>query len=230
MDIFLVANQKYFDRAKALVSSILKYRPNDNIIANLVNVKDPHSLAINKRIKVIDDGVPGLTRRQERFYCGHKRVELLYNHIKPYGRILLYMDADALIRDHLNDLAYLIEENEIVIKRRKTRIHYKKVMSGVCGFYSSPNSKKFIKRWLELLTKMDEETPGWTNDQISLHQTLVEFEKNGALGKLPSKFIDVRFGEESPIWVGRGSLKCRTRYKELYQYHLERFNSLYKKR
>lgn len=151
----------------------------------------------------------------ERLYCCHRRIKLLYELLQLSAENLIYVDVDSIVRNNLNDLVRF--DGDIMCHQRNSRFKRRKLMSGVLVINNNLSSKSLLYNWNELCAYRN-----WYDDQISLYKCLSKYKYN--VKQLPISAIDYKFNDNSLIWVGKGERKdsnrryCAeaTKYSDLY--------------
>ena len=221
--IFSVSNSRYLKHLKVLLSSVTQNFPESTLYFHLINInKDEIAelININQNINYYLENIEFNSGQEEKAYCANIRAKTIYKLLlNKEIDLLLYLDADSIVRKDLSDLVSLIRLHEITILHRfLSKDEHLKFATGVIGIKKTNNSLAFIKHWSDLV---DNNIYEWFTDQLSFSKTYNALASEINLCNIPKKFIDWEFSLTTSIWVGKGPRKYE---KELYkleeQYYL----------
>lgn len=203
-----LADSAYYKYLKVLVKSAIKNFPQAKLYMVLVNMEDGYadeikSLGDNIRVEI--ERVDFSGEHEKRCYCAGRRAFLFKKLREETDDILLWVDADSIIRKSCDDLIFHLNSCELTMRSKSKG----KFASGVIGIDSTDICNKFIEEYyLEVGRHND-----WMNDQRSLHQVYLKFKDDIKFKYLPRLYCEVSLTEKAVIWTAKSHRKDSKKYK-----------------
>lgn len=209
MTIVVVSDTKYLPHLQVLIASLVKNYSQALIHVHLVNVSYRNVLKIQNiapQIQISRGNVSIADPKKFAAYCANIRARVIFSILERGDGLVLYLDADSIVRRSISSLFRLVENNDILILQQKK---VKPVLgehlvfaAGVILFKNSQKTRIFVEAWKSALEPHLNE---WFADQIYFARTASS--SVARIGDLPFSFIDWSFKPLSHIWVGKGSKK-----------------------
>lgn len=207
--IISLADSEYYHFLFALTRSAEEYFPQASLHLTLVNMDECKIEELrkgNNNITVEIENVNFSKEYEKRCYCARRRGFLFYKLRDICDDILLWIDADSVIRKNCDDLHVLLNKGDLsVVQRRKAT----DIRSGIIGINTTPVCREFINRYKSIL----DFDHTWMSDQQNLNKLYREMEKKINLNLLPDVYCDVWFREEGIIWEAKSKSKNSKRYR-----------------
>lgn len=202
--IVTVASPTYLDYAKALICSAEINFPSARIVVGLVNSGKDIKKEFEERnsnCKVILSSVDSKNERV--FSSNQKCITMKKARDTGNNDILLWVDADSIIRRPCNDIYDILNKDMVVrLKDQKKTIFGKNIYDAYSGVFAIGNSK-IGKDILDEYAKLTENnTMYWASDQDYVAYLYYKYKCNNPL---PSYLLDFKMEAESLIWT----LKCK---------------------
>lgn len=217
--IISLADSSYFEYLLCFVRSASKYFPSALFHAVLVNplegqveqLKDSHD-----RIDVVVEEVKFKTKQAKKCYCASRRAYLFHKLREEFDGILLWVDADSIIRGSCDDLIQHLDSCELTMRPKSDREGC--FASGVIGIGNSQICKDFIKEYYRRVLK----DKTWMSDQNNLNITYGLFKNMINFKPLDDKYCDVWLSDDGIIWEAKSDKKRGERYiQEMEKINLE---------
>jgi hypothetical protein len=213
MDILSISNAAYLRHVRALAVSLAENAPQVRLILHLVNVPGDAAEAVS-RIHPCTV-VQTETRRfdtpdVERSYCCNARVGVLRDLLtRSRGGMVLYLDADSIVRSDISGIEMLLRGHDLLILHRGDQQEaHLRYATGVIGVRDTPATREFLSCWK---ADLDGRRSEWFADQLSFAAAAATVGSRISIGALPNRYIDWEFHRDSPIWVGKGPRKFENR-------------------
>lgn len=215
LTIFSVSDPAYLSHLEALAASVHASYPQAKLHFHLVNTAS----SIGERLLRFHPATT-ICYEEKRFdsdaarraYCANVRARVMHELLKSGVPLVLYLDADSLVR---RDLTPFIQE----LRRHDVAAHWRTeqaddpegkmpLMAGVVGVHNTPQSRAFAERWKDFV---DDHLFDWFSDQVYLAEAYRELKAELRLWGMPARYIDWHFCCNSAIWVGKGQRKYERR-------------------
>jgi len=212
--IFTVANRPYVKFAYALYKSVRQFHTKCVYFeCFLVNPETHNRFSrVKNDDKLILHNVAYNGNKEKIFSC-HLRISLFKKLLEKDYNLVYWFDADTLIRKNLWDFfKSLYNYNIILWVQGKSQ--YK---SGLIGINNNLKGKTFINNWNKIYNSKTKYI--WQSDQKTLKTTIGKNKvknkvKYNLLRGKNNKFFDLKFTNDSYIWVGKGNRKHLNKYKK----------------
>jgi hypothetical protein len=207
--IISLADDVYYQYLKSLVISATINFPQALLFIVLVNMDKKFRdelLSYNSKMKVEIEQVnipPGYDRA---CYCASRRAFLFKKLREETSNILLWVDADSIIRKPCNDLISHLNSCDVTMRPKVSG----RFASGIIGINSSDVCNNFINRYYDLV-KDDKD---WMSDQKNLNRTYLEFKDTINFVPLANIYCDVWLSRQGVIWTAKSKTKKSNKYRE----------------
>lgn len=208
-DITLISlsDESYYPYLKVLVKSAVKNFPQANLFVVLVNMdekykKEIEGLSPGIRVEMEKVSFPG--EHEKRCYCASRRAFLFKKLREETDDILLWVDADSIIRKSCDGLIQHLNSCELTM-RSKSKGRF---ASGVIGVDSSDICNEFIEEYYNEVSKHSD----WMNDQKSLHTVYLKFQDRIKFRYLERTYCEVSLTEDAVIWAAKSHRKNSKKY------------------
>jgi len=203
-----LADSAYYKYLKVLVKSAIINFPQAKLHIVLVNMGEEHRVAIkslgeNIRVDIETVSFPG--EHEKRCYCASRRAFLFKKLREETDDVLLWIDADSIIRKPCDDLISHLNSCELTM-RSKSKGRF---ASGVIGVDSTDVCNMFIEEYYAEVSRHND----WMNDQRSLHQVYLRFKDKIKFNYLPRTYCEVSLTEEAVIWTAKSHRKDGKKYR-----------------
>jgi hypothetical protein len=214
--IISLADPDYFEYLVCFVKSANVNFPSASFYAVLVNpiegqadeLKNSHD-----NIEVVVETKKFKSIQEKKCYCASRRAKLFYDLRSQTEDMLIWIDADSIIRGSCDDLIKHLDSCELTMRPKKTP---DKFASGVIGIGNSEVCVNFIAEYNEKVSK----DKSWMSDQNNLNDTYVLFKDVINFKPLPDKYCDVWLSDDGIIWEAKSKKKRGKRYvKEMKKYN-----------
>lgn len=207
--ILSVSDPEYLRHLKVLIASVAQNFPLVKFYLHLINVEQSVTqefLNIYPHINFYWHHQQFVNQEDKQAYCANIRASLIEELLQTKEvSLLLYLDADSIVRKDLSELVNLIDTGDLVILERTNAAQARlRFPTGVIGINNSPTARQFIALWRKLLNDYLYE---WYGDQDCFVQAYNQMHGQIKLVGLPPQYIDWKFLPFSPIWVGKGARK-----------------------
>ena len=229
LTILAISDSLYLERIKALLCSVRKNYSQARFYLHLVNVDLEQANSLKEIYPQIQFKIESQTfasEAEKRAYCANIRVKIIKELLASTDiSLLLYLDADSIVRQDLSELVNLISNHDLVILDRTYQSDLRlKFFTGVIGINNTIASRKFIKKWWELIQP---NLYQWYSDQLYFSQTYEYLKSEINLANLPPQFADWEFWSNSPIWTAKGLRKEDNQIYLLEEnYYLSQLNGI----
>ena len=229
LTILAVSDFSYLGRIKALLCSVRRNYSQARFYLHLVNVdlEEANYLKdIYPQIQFKIDYQTFATEAEKRAYCANIRVKIIKELLASTEiSLLLYLDADSIVRQNLSELVTLISNHDLVILDRTYQSDLRlQFFTGVIGINNIVGSRKFLEKWWELIQP---NLYQWYSDQLYFSQTYEYLKSEINLANLPPQFADWEFWSNSPIWTAKGLRKEDNQIYLLEEnYYLSQLNDI----
>jgi hypothetical protein len=210
--ILAVSDAAYLKHLVPLAASLNVHFPEARLHAHLINTPSWVAKIVWKFHRNMDctfERRKFKTESQRKAYCANIRVAVLNNLLKSGVGVLIYMDADSIVRKGLSEFVQLIRDHDIIIRQRFNTGERTRFATGIIGINNSSRTHNFLVRWSE---KVDQQKYQWFGDQISFAKTYDELSGPFRLYRLPMQFIDWELLSGSSIWSGKAEKKKERLY------------------
>ena len=229
LTILAISDSLYLERIKALLCSVRKNYSQARFYLHLVNVDLEKANSLKEICPKVQFKIESKTfaaEAEKRAYCANIRVKIIKELLTSTDiSLLLYLDADSIVRQDLSELVNLISNHDLVILDRTYQSDLRlKFFTGVIGINNTIASRKFIKKWWELIQP---NLYQWYSDQLYFSQTYEYLKSQIKLANLPLQFADWEFWSNSPIWTAKGLRKEDNQIYLLEEnYYLSQLNGI----
>ena len=212
LTVVSVSDPEYLRHVRALAYSLKRNFPSAQLYLHLINTEPEQQRDLAIAFPKVEMGVE--TRsfdslEEKRVYCAGSRARVMSNLLEWGKPLLLYLDADTIVRGNLARLIALIRSHDLVaLKRRNKKDEHLRYATGVVGIRASQSSKVFLRKWADLI---DRDPWFWFHEQLYFSKALEQMDGRIDFHSLPKRFIDWHYRLFSPIWVGKGSRKHEER-------------------
>lgn len=245
-----LADRKYFDYLKAMVNSAKMNFPEAKMHVYLVGLNDKHGeylKKINKNLIYTIENVSFSSDAQKRCYCTNRRGVILDELRDKTDDILIWLDADSIIRGPCSEIISMANSCDIGI-RFKNKLDLKSTknaksspvgfMAGLIMVGNSEAAKKFTSeynammchdlwikiKWTDKQIKNSgkirrEVNKIWMANQDLLYSTYLKMKDQIRFGDLPNTMLDCSFHAKSYIW----SVKASTRDNKIFAREYKKF-------
>jgi hypothetical protein len=243
--LITLADREYFDYTKALINSAKINFPQAKPHVYLVNLTDEEGKqlqSINPQVEYTIENVGFRNVMQKKCYCTNRRSYILHFLRRSTNDILVWLDADSLIRKSCDELIDICYNCDVALKRKNDYDTGGKgiptgFMAGLIIVGVSPMSLQFVQLYDRFLDKLlwykipknfqmsdilktpDHIMKIWMANQNVLEKIYSVTHKRGRFVLLPQKFLDCDFLDESVIW----SLKASTRGNEKFMCEMRQY-------
>jgi alpha-N-acetylglucosamine transferase len=210
--ILIVSDKDYIYNAKILINSIRKLH-NIKIHLHLINYKELinhenieysySNIELDNQTKLKWNNIEYTPKMA---YCANIRVKLV-NDLLKHNDNILYLDADSIVLNSLDNLFRLITENDLCANYCNKKKFYKngfRIRTGVLGIKNTDIMKEFMTDYSENINLFE-----WFSDQDNLQNTFIKFKNKIKFYNLGIEYIDWYFNDNSIIWTGKGNLKYK---------------------
>jgi len=246
-----LADKEYYNMLKYLVKSSAKFFPQAKMYVTLVNMSPKYGnklVKIHPNLEYKVEPVNFACDAQKRCYCTNRRADLFYNLRKSRPNdILMWIDADCIIRKDCSGLLQLIKKNDFDLCVREdnvpkypnkppTAINKKKPVKGFLGgaiiINATLGGTRFIQEYRKVVSqkshlKIDrrigtvkenkEVFKIWMLNQKQIYGVYKRNIKFIRLKMLPEKFCDTWFYDDSVIWAAIWNNKYEYRFENEYE-------------
>jgi len=203
-----LADGEYYKYLKVLVASAVKNFPQASLYIVLVNMEEKYRDEIKsfgENIRVNIEKVSFTGEHEKRCYCASRRAFLFKKLRKEIDDILLWVDADSIIRKSCNELIVHLNSCELTMRSKSKG----KFASGVIGVGSSDICNEFIEEYYKEVSKHND----WMNDQRSLCDVYYKFQDRIKFSFLPRPYCEVSLTDDAYIWAAKARRKNSSKYK-----------------
>lgn len=229
--IISACDKNYFGFLEILVKSAKRNFSDASIYVELVNM-DEQAKGIIERISpkceaevtTIDFKNPN----QLKCYCTNRRVDLFNELRSKCDDILIWIDADSIIRRSCSELMEIISAHDVSAVIRPPPVA--SLRAGIIAINNTEEGNRFIKKYVEIMkplnqwnkakdTKRIQSDPFtwecWMANQNCL-DVLCRRNKRPELrfAALDNLYCDVHFKKEGYIWAAKNLLKTSPAYHE----------------
>ena len=229
--VVTVADEKYLDYLKTFLNSAKVNLERAIIEAWMVNV-DPsvedELKSINPRVRCHFEKRAFANPMQTRCFCTNWRGDLLLKHLRNTNDIIMWLDADAIIRKpSYDELHRLGNTCDISMRLKVTKQIGKGFMGGLILLGNTSGSMRFAKLYNRKLSnekfsylKVPSVVNGgdlhkipprarqiWMSNQNLLFVCYNTVRKLVKFKPLPFKFLDTRFLDDGHIWTVKTSTR-----------------------
>lgn len=213
MTIVAVSDEAYLPRLEVLVASMLRNYPDARVHLHLINVSDERAQAIGQMgttLTYTREVVHIEDVKQFAAYCANVRARVIGEVLKRGDPLVVYMDADSIVRRSLHGLYALIRNYDVLLLRQDSvkpvSGEHLIFAAGVIVCKNTPVVQDFVRKWrLGLESHIYE----WFADQIQLARAVSA--SGITVGALPFSYIDWTFSPFSYVWAGKGDKKNENR-------------------
>lgn len=213
MTLLAVSDENYIKYLKSLLCSIKINFSDLKVILYLIDIQDKNR--IKEELKMIHSDVDFIFDDRtfddvegKKAYCANIRISAIYSYLDNIkeGDILLYVDADSIIRKNFfNDMNTYMKDCDVsILTRFENDDERLKVATGVIAFKKSARTKEFLKQWNDNVKPI---LFNWFSDQITFYKTYLAKKDKLHFKKLPQSYIDWEFNSSSCLWAGKGDRK-----------------------
>ncbi len=203
-----LADSSYYEYLKVLVKSAIKNFSQAKLYMVLVNMEEKYKdeiKSLGENIRVDIETVSFSGDHEKRCYCASRRAFLFKKLREETDDILLWVDADSIIRKSCDDLIAHLNSCELTM-RSKSKGRF---ASGVIGVDSTDVCNRFIEEYYAEVGRHND----WMNDQRSLHQIYLKFKDEIIFSYLPRTYCEVSLTEGSVIWTAKSRRKNGRKYR-----------------
>jgi len=218
--VLVISDGEFLPRLYRLANSLHKNFPSARLHAYLVNVSStqverlrqihPKSevtlveAELNDReIKLGMDGITKFTEKAG--FCVNLRASAIHKLLLEGREVVLFMDADCIVRKSLAGLAAMMADHDILIHQRPTMPDYMRVCAAVIAVRRTAASIGFFEKLMRRIDQIGNRL--FFADQLAFHQVATDPETDIAIAHLPTPYIDWDFHPDSFIWTGKGQRK-----------------------
>jgi lipopolysaccharide biosynthesis glycosyltransferase len=208
--ILIVSDKDYLKKVKILINSIRKYH-NIKIHLHLINYKEDlniENIEYSYSDLKLDDQTKlkwnNIEYTPKKAYCANIRVKVINDLIK-FNPWILYIDADSIVRNNLDNLFSIIKTNDLCANYCDKKSFYRngfRIRTGILGIKNNSLMINFFNIYSKKIKLFD-----WFSDQDTLQDVYLEFKNNIKFYKLGMEYIDWKFNNQSIIWTGKGESK-----------------------
>lgn len=222
--LLAIGDGEYLDHLRILAASIHRNFRECRIHFHLINIESSKAAElrqIHSESSFSFENTAFNTEKEKRAYCANVRPRIILNLLKAETDLVLYLDADSIVRKSLCDLVSKIRRHDIaILHRAQTGDERIRFATGVVGIKNTKNSLSFVCEWAELVEK---NIYVWYSDQLCFSHTYDALKNKIDLVNLPAQFIDWSFSFATPIWTGKGQRKYSEKFYLLEQQYYRRF-------
>lgn len=229
--IISVCDKNYFGFLEILVKSAVINFPEASIYVELVNMDEKAKSIIEKispkceaEIMSVDFKNPN----QLKCYCTNRRVDLFAKLRSGCDDILIWIDADSIIRRSCSELMEIISVHDVSAVIRPPPVA--SLRGGIIAINNTEEGNKFIKEYVEIMKPLNQWNKArdtvkiqsdpftwecWMANQNCL-DTLCRKKKKPELhfAPLDNLYCDVHLKDEGYIWAAKNRLKTSPIYLE----------------
>lgn len=236
--IITLADENYFDYLKVFVNSLKINSPNIKISAYLVNLADKHTneiQKINPNCSCYTESVLFKNPLQKRCYCTNRRGHLLKYLRDTTNDILMWLDADSVVRKPgLDNLFENLKSFDVCMRPKTPTDISKGFMGGLIGINNSRRAKMFTNVYRSILEREKysyrrinsvaasmindiSELPRmsmsiWMANQNILCEVHRLLKNKVKFLFVQNKFLDTRFTDEGVVWTVKTSTRNNSKF------------------
>ena len=241
--IITVADINYFEFVKAMVKSATVNFPDASIYVELINMDKEHVNAINSISNKCSGHILNVkfeNNNQRKCFCTNRRVDLFYKIRNECDDILVWIDADSLVRKPCDELMDIISKYDVSAVRRPAIKPggERTLRAGIIALNNTHGGYMFLERYVNIMKKHNQwnnvkDTDDihkdpftwkvWMANQNVLDQLIrkdIEMKELISFGDLSNKFCDVHLSDDGVIWAAKNKLKK----SNIYIDELEKYN------
>ena len=227
--IISACDKNYFDFLKVLVKSAVINFPEASIYVELVNMNEKNKTIIENIGPKCEAEIVSIdfkNTNQLKCYCTNRRVDL-FNKLRAVSDdILIWIDADSIIRRSCLELMGIISTHDVSAVVRPPPVA--SLRGGIIAINNTDEGNKFIKKYVKIMkplnkwnkakdTKKIQSDPFtwecWMSNQNCL-DALCRKKKDPKLNfaVLDNLYCDVHLKDEGYIWAAKNRLKTSPIY------------------
>lgn len=235
--IITATDKAYFNFAKVLVKSATINFPESSMYIELINM-DENAKAIIKKIcpkcEVELKSVRFKYDAQKKCFCTNRRARLFEKLRNRCDDILIWVDADSIIRKPCDELKEIASKHDVSIATRFIK-NKKRILAGVIAFNNTEKANKLLKRYITIMKKENKwqkvkdidklvndgfTWKVWMSNQMVLNRLcMVTMKDEISFGELGNKHCDCYLTDDGVIWAAKNTHKKSQIYlKELKKY------------
>jgi lipopolysaccharide biosynthesis glycosyltransferase len=233
--ILSACDKTYFKFLKVMVKSAMVNFPASTVYVELVNMDKKFKTIIeniDSKCKAEITSVDFKNPNQRKCYCTNRRVELFNKMRKKCDDVLIWIDADSIIRRSCNELMKITKTHDVsaVVRPKGT------LRGGIIAINNTDMGNKFIKKYVKIMkplnqwnkakdTKKIQSDPFtwevWMSNQNCLDYLCRKWRKTDLrFAALDNLYCDVHLKDEGIIWAAKNRLKTSPIYlEELKKYN-----------
>lgn len=213
--IISLADEDYFEYLCCCVASASLNFSEASFFVVLVNPKENYKerlKSIHNNIEIVIEKKDFSSHQEKKCYCASRRAFLFYDLRSKTDDILLWIDADSIIRSSCKDLIEHLNSCDITMRPKDNP---GKFASGVIGVNNSNICYDFVEEYYKRVSKDN----SWMSDQNNLNETYSFFKDKINYQPLENKYCDVWLSEDGVIWEAKSKKKKDKKYlKEMRKY------------
>jgi len=208
--LIALVDKQYLHFLKTLLTSLRKTNHKITAFVCLININKGEKLENDLRLIYENISFSYLSRdfvsdAERRAFCSNYRVMFIKEILNKQLNLLIYLDADSIIRKNLT-LANINPSSDIEILMRDSNDSRFKVATGAMIIKNNSQSKLFFKHWEKNIHLKQFK---WFSDQITCYETIEELSNDVVVCQIDERLIDWKFINSSIIWAGKGNRKYR---------------------
>ncbi len=206
--IVSLADPAYFGLLKGLVASAAVNFPTATMHVVLVNVgaKDCKLIKTLHPNIIVEEEKVDFSKLDKRCYCARRRAFLFKRIRATTDDILLWIDADCLIRRNCDNLANELATCDLAAVLRSNGT----MRSGIIAVGSTHAVWPFVKKYEKAL----QTDHSWMADQIHLNKIYKSMKSELNFKALSDVYCDVWFRKKGIIWAAKSDLKSNPKFQE----------------
>jgi hypothetical protein len=239
--IISLADEKYYKMLKVLVKSSKLYFSSAKMYIVLVNMTEKHGEELKKLNPNLEYKIENIkfdNDLQKSCYCTNRRSYIFHKLRKTRKDILIWIDADCIIRKSCDGLIDIIKDNcdfavkhhgGLIFSRGKKKENKKAFLAGVIVVGNSEFSTEFINYYHFLVNQdsyLKVENIGktlkdnslnmsiWMLNQHALYKSYIKMKDRLKLKFLPEKYCDTGFSINGVIWAAIWNNKYSNIFKQ----------------
>lgn len=231
-------DKDYFKFGKIMIKSATINFPECSIYAELVNMDDYAKDIIDNIAPQCESEITSIdfkNANQKKCYCTNRRVELFDKLRKRCDDVLIWLDADSIIRRPCIELMNIISSHDVSAVVRPPPVA--SLRGGIIAINNTEQGNNFIKEYVEIMKPLNRWDKAkdtakiqhdpftwevWMANQNVLDR-MCRKRKNLDLNfaALDNLYCDVHLKDEGFIWAAKNRLKTSPIYlEELNKYEV----------
>jgi len=208
--LIALVDKHYLHFLKTLLTSLRKTNHKITAFVCLININKGEKLENDLRLIYENISFSYLSKdfvseSERRAFCSNYRVMFIKEILNQPLNLLIYFDADSIIRKDLT-LADINPASDIEILMRDSDDSRFKVATGAMIIKNNNQSKLFFKHWEKnIYPKLFK----WFSDQITCYETIEELSNDVVVCQIDERLIDWKFINSSIVWAGKGNRKYK---------------------